>query len=303
MIWMTWQQQRLQLMLGAVLLALLTVFLLVTGLAIAGYYQTHVVPCVVVPTCTVYLFNRFQDVVDSTLVLYVLLALPLLVGVFLGAPLVAGEVEQGTYLLAWTQGITRRRWLAVKLGLLSALTLGAFGVLDGVLLWWTGPVSAGLGPYVTYDVFGLVPLAYALFALALGIAVGVLVRHQVAAMALTVATFAGVRLVVELLRSSFLPTVTDRQPYQILQVHYRDWITTPQDLIDRQGHEVSRHLCGSAIQDTFLSCMQSHVVLVSTTYHPVSQFWAFQGIESAIFLLLAAGSMALALWWVQRRVH
>jgi len=49
--------------------------------------------------------------------------------------------------------------------------------------------------------------------------------------------------------------------------------------------------------------MQSHGVLVSTTYHPTSQFWAFQGIESGIFLLLAAGSITLALWWIQHRVR
>jgi ABC-type transport system involved in multi-copper enzyme maturation permease subunit len=303
MIWMTWQQHRFQLLIGSVLLVLLTIFLLVTGLTIASYYQNSVVSCVAVPTCTVYLFNRFQDVVGNTLVLYVLFALPILVGVFIGAHLVSREVEHGTYLLAWTQGITRRRWLAAKLGMLIVLTLVAFGFLDGWMLWWTGPVSAGLGPYMMYDVFGLVPLAYALFALGLGIAVGVLVRHQTAAMAITFAIFVGIRVAVEQLRTFFLPTVTDLQPYQILQVHYRDWITKPQDFVDHQGHEVSNHICGSAIQNDFVSCMQSHGVLVSTTYHPASQFWAFQGIESAMFLLLAAASISLALWWVQHRVR
>ena len=45
----------------------------------------------------------------------VLVALPALVGAFWGAPLVARELESGTYRLAWAQSVTRTRWLAVKL--------------------------------------------------------------------------------------------------------------------------------------------------------------------------------------------
>lgn len=303
MIWMTWQQHRLQALIGGILLGLLALFLLVTGLVIASFYQANVAGCVAVPTCTAYTFAHFGDLVDNTQVLNVLLALPALVGIFIGATLVSGEVEHGTYLLAWTQGITRRRWLVVKLGLLLGLTLVAFGFLDGLMLWWSGPVSAGLGPFTTYEVFGLMPLAGALFALALGIAVGTLVRHSIAAMAITFVLFVGLRTVIAQLRTNFLPTLTDLQPYQQLQPHLRDWIVGRPELVDRLGHPVPTQLCENASVHDFVKCMQSHGVLVSTTYHPASQFWAFQGIESSIFLLLAAGSIVLALWWVRHRVR
>ena len=45
-----------------------------------------------------------------------LLLLPLLIGLFWGAPLVSREVEHGTHRLVWTQGVSRRRWAAVKFG-------------------------------------------------------------------------------------------------------------------------------------------------------------------------------------------
>src|SRR5215467_2497415 len=44
------------------------------------------------------------------------LGVPLVLGILCGAPLVAHEFETGTNQFAWTQTITRRRWLAVKAG-------------------------------------------------------------------------------------------------------------------------------------------------------------------------------------------
>ena len=44
-------------------------------------------------------------------------AAPGVLGLFWGAPLVAGELEAGTFRLAWTQSVTRTRWLAARAGL------------------------------------------------------------------------------------------------------------------------------------------------------------------------------------------
>ena len=54
---------------------------------------------------------------------------PGLIGVLLAAPFIL-ELETGTYRLAWTQSITRRRWLAGKLGLTVAAALLAALALD-----------------------------------------------------------------------------------------------------------------------------------------------------------------------------
>jgi hypothetical protein len=104
MIWMTWQQHRLQVLIGGVLLGLLTLFILVTGLLIASFYQEHVIHCMGATTCSAYAFDAFGRFIGNMQVLTVLPVLPALVGIFLGAPLVSWEVEHGTYLLAWTQG-------------------------------------------------------------------------------------------------------------------------------------------------------------------------------------------------------
>jgi ABC-type transport system involved in multi-copper enzyme maturation permease subunit len=59
-------------------------------------------------------------------------ALPALLGLTLGGPLVAGEIQQRTNRLAWTQSIARTRWLIIKIAVaavLIAAIVGAFAPL------------------------------------------------------------------------------------------------------------------------------------------------------------------------------
>jgi hypothetical protein len=59
----------------------------------------------------------------------VLQAVPALIGVFVGGPLLARELETGTSRFAWTQGCGRLRWTISKLLPLAALvTAGAIAV-------------------------------------------------------------------------------------------------------------------------------------------------------------------------------
>jgi hypothetical protein len=52
--------------------------------------------------------------------------LPGLLGVFIGAPLVAREIEDGTWRLAWSQGITRRTWMRGQItGTVAIISLSA----------------------------------------------------------------------------------------------------------------------------------------------------------------------------------
>nr|MDQ2715584.1 ABC transporter permease [Chloroflexota bacterium] len=159
MIGVTWQQHRLQALIGGIILVLLALFLLITGLAVTSYYQANVAGCVgASQTCPSYVFDAFEQYVGSLQVQNILLVLPLLVGIFIGAPLLAREVEQGTYLLAWTQGVTRQRWLASKLILLAGATLGAFLLLDLLVTWWNSSLVAAVGPFFGFDITGVVPL-------------------------------------------------------------------------------------------------------------------------------------------------
>jgi hypothetical protein len=49
---------------------------------------------------------------------------------------------------------------------------------------------------------------------------------------------------------------------------------------------------------SIVNCLTSHGFLNSITYQPASRFWAFQGIESAIFVVLSAGLIAILYWRV-----
>jgi ABC-2 family transporter protein len=139
-----------------------------------------------------------------------ILITPAIVGVFWGAPLIAREFEAGTHRLAWTQSITRTRWLAVKLALTGLAAMAVTGALSLMLAWWAGPISRAIvagGPSPSGRVFGQVrlgsfifatsgitPLGYAAFGFALGTAAGTFLRRSVPAMAITLAVFAAVQI-------------------------------------------------------------------------------------------------------------
>ena len=109
--------------------------------------------------------------------------MPAVLGMFIGAPLVAREIETGTGQFAWTQGVTRRRWLAVKVGWLLLAALAWGGAVAALVTWWSGPKNAAyLNAFSPgrFDVQGIMPAAYSLFAMALGIAAGTLIRRVAA---------------------------------------------------------------------------------------------------------------------------
>ncbi|MCX5380146.1 ABC transporter permease [Streptomyces sp. NBC_00091] len=115
--------------------------------------------------------------------------LPLLLGVFLGAPLIAADKEHGTARLVTTQSVPRSRWLLWKL--CFALVLAAVPTLILSLLysWWWHSVGP-LAPedWLNGSVFeatGPVLVATALFTTSLGIMTGALARRAVPAMTAT----------------------------------------------------------------------------------------------------------------------
>ena len=71
----------------------------------------------------------------------VLYLTPALIGTFWGAPLISRELETGTYRLAWTQSVSRTRWLAVKLGLAALASMATAGLLSLMVTWWSSPID------------------------------------------------------------------------------------------------------------------------------------------------------------------
>ena len=150
---------------------------------------------------------------------------PGLIGVFWGAPLITREIETGTFKLAWTQSVTRTRWLAVKVGLIGLTAVAAAGLLSLMLGWWARPLfiaSAKAGGNsskidrilpVLFGVNGVAPIGYAAFGFALGLAFGVLIRRTLPAMAATLAVFAAIQVAWPLLvRPHLIPALRGTVP-------------------------------------------------------------------------------------------
>jgi hypothetical protein len=142
----------------------------------------------------------------STLVIVV----PGLLGAFLGAPLVAGELESGTFRLAWTQDVSRGRWLAVRLAVTGLACMAVAGLLGWLVTWWAGPLDrVGVDQFGSFDSRDIVPAGYAAFAFALGVLLGALLRRTLPALAATLAVFTAVRIAFRLLvRPSLLAPAT-----------------------------------------------------------------------------------------------
>jgi len=324
-IWLTWRQHRAQALAILIGLGAIGVFSLVTGPRIAAAFR-ELHACLVVPGQDCGLLHESFDRRFSGLqfVIPLYMVVPLLMGVFLGAPLIAREVEQGTHRLAWTQTVTRGRWALTKIGLVGAFTVAAAALFAWIVTIWSAPLVAASGQRFGFGVFdlrGIVPIAYAVFAVALGTAIGASIRKTLPAMAVTLAAFAAVRVVVELLlRPRYLPSQTIS--YSFLQDSPRaglgDWVITSR-VFDPTGRFVSpdggihinptdlAHACpgiggGLPGKDEVGRCLSQLGVRIVDTYQPGSRFWLFQGIESAIFVALAVGLVVLSMWLIRRRI-
>lgn len=197
MIWVAWRQLRTQALVTFGLLAAFAVLVLVSGLDLRDVYRsfgdTH---CSADRVCSAPLLTGIDKPLTGLLG-PALLAIPALLGMFWGAPLVAREFETGTYRLAWTQGVTRRRWLSVRVALVGVAALIVAGLASWLVSWWFAPIDQvnmnRLDPGV-FTARGIVAIGYAGFAFALGVATGALVRRTLPAMAATLLGFIATRL-------------------------------------------------------------------------------------------------------------
>ena len=116
----------------------------------------------------------------------------------MGAPLLARELESGTYRLAWTQSVGRRRWLGTKLAVVGLTAVATTGPLSLAVSWSARSIDLTKANQFRYfDQRDIVPLGYAAFAFALGVIIGLLIRKVLPAVAVTLAAFVAARFMVE----------------------------------------------------------------------------------------------------------
>jgi hypothetical protein len=282
----------------------------------------------------------------------VLVIAPALIGIFWGAPLIARELETGTYRLSWTQSITRRRWLAVKLGVVGLVSVAVAGLLSLMVTWWSSPIDTANANRFGNAMFGLrdvTPMGYAVFAFMLGVITGVLMRRTLPAMASTLVIFVAARLA----EAAWV------RPY-LMPARRADMALTPgngiglsltpsglqvvanppnigngwaisTDIVNNSGQaptaafmksacpslangappgpagggaRISVRQSGGGPPQAFQDCVAKvaakyHEVV---TYQPAGRFWAFQGLETALFVVLSLLLAGFCFWWVRHRL-
>jgi len=323
MTWLVWRLHRAQLYIAAALLAALTVLLLVTGLQMASQYHSALAACSASHSCVNLASTLFLGSHAVGFGVIMTLGVPALFGLFWGAPLAASEFETGTGQFAWMQSVTRKRWLAVTAGwmLLAAAAWG--GAVSGLVTWWSGPDNAlQLDQFKPgrFDIMGIVPVGYALFAMALGLCAGALLRRTLPALAVTLAGFIVVRAAVTLwlrphylsaitvtykLFSPFTPTGSYWQLAQGIRFPGGGLVPAPNGAaIDGIPVGSLPQACAAAASGIRPgpSCRQALAAFHGfIAYQPASRYWAFQGIEFGIFAALAAALIAVAAVVLLRR--
>ena len=312
MTWVTWRQQRPEALIAALLFALVLALLVPTGLHIASVYDADgVAGCLGHPTgaCgeTISAFSGRWDTLVNLVAWFNLL--PALIGVLFAAPFVL-EFEHGTFRLAWTQSVTRDRWLTVRLALIAAATAAVALLLTVAMTWWRHPLdSAGSRLQDGFNFEGATPVAYALFATALVIALGVVLRRTAAAIGLSLVAFVALRVAVEgWVRPHYLAAIHARWT----GTHGPDlrgaWILSQLNgLRVGEAHGIPPAVaasCVSGFKRLDSQCLARHGIVqyASAVYQPASRFWLFQGVEAGIFLALALALGAFAVVWIRRRI-
>jgi hypothetical protein len=294
MIWVNWRQHRSAAFGCLAVLAGLAIYAIVVGTSMrTAFGHDNLAPCLAASQgadCSgaVSAFtNQFGSEVNIAF-WSVALIVPGLIGVLVGAPLIARELEYGTWRLAWSQSVPRARWLTVKLALVTGglIVLGA--AMTAVITWYRAPMDRLTGrlQHNIFDFEGLVPTAYILCAFGFAVLAGLLIRRSIPAMIAAFIPWLAIRLVIEFLfRASFLAPLTylcgakgcsgNNGGYGISAIppatgHIGDWVIGP----SASG---------------------------GWLYQPADRFWIFQSIEAGIFVALAAAALGTAIWLLHRR--
>jgi hypothetical protein len=252
MIRFTWMQFRVQGLIAIGGLIVVGIVLALTGPNLVHIYDSSILNCTAHGDCssaTTALIDKGDRV--GIVLRVVVEVVPALIGLFWGAPLVARELETGTYRLVWAQ-VTRTRWIAIKLGLLGLASIAVAGLLSFMVTWWSSPLDrVRMTPFTSFDQRGLVPVGYAAFAFVLGVTAGAVIRRTLPAMAVVLGGFAVARLAVahwirpylvsplKIVTSDTAITSTGTGSTSPGALDPRDWVLSDQT-INANGHVIGQ---------------------------------------------------------------
>jgi hypothetical protein len=259
--------------------------------------------------------QRFRDVANGTDVSLVRQAgqlLPFLAGVAIGAPLVAGEIEQGTAPLSWSLSGSRRKWLLARM--LAAVVLLVpllivLGLASDVQQAAAFPGVDAHASFYDHTSRGVAIVFWGLAALFVTIALGTFLGRTFPAV------FLG--LFVLLLARGLWEVALDATVLRPLAVLELPGVSTPGEYVVYSG---DLYLDGKPWQGDVNAWWQAHTTCTVTDTATVcssgdsnpgpqpanfvihgDQYWAVVARECAIMLLGSLCCGAIALFWVGRR--
>lgn len=259
--------------------------------------------------------SEFQQYSDAfTAVSTGLMAIPILLGVFLGAPLLAGDLENGTAKLVAAQSASRTRWLATKLGLATLVVVASTVALSAAYGWWWSPVKSEVTvmDWTSNEAFnttGPVPVALTLLSVIGGVAIGAVLRRTLMAM---VVTF-GFTVVLQLVWSHFvlslgdIITITTNKgviaensfpslPDNAYQID-ESYLTSSGDLL---GWSTCVEAQTDAARQACLD--KAGVVGWHVEYLPMSQMSGMQWFGASVLFALTAAVTVFLFFWGRKRL-
>ena len=319
----TWRQHRFALAGVAVLLGALAVYLWIAGLSLNHAYAAADA-CHPASSAACQSLDSTLDGMDNFLSNgFILQVLPAAIGAFAGAPVLAREMETGTFRYAWTQGFGRRRWALAKLVLLAVTVTAAAGAFGALLSWYYEPFvgnqTLGL-PRTTpltpalFDLRGVGFPAWTLAAFAIGALAGMLIRRVVTAIVATLVVYTALAFATAgFLRVHYLPPLLTSSNNNVPDNAWviSQWWTRdgrfafgsypPTNILNQFCSPPAAGTGKGGTAEGWGPCLIQHGFAQWTSYQPASRFWPFQWIEGGWLLALSVLLIAATIWLVSRR--
>ncbi|WP_166349491.1 ABC transporter permease subunit [Phytoactinopolyspora limicola] len=336
--WLTWRQFRIPALAAAVLLILAGGYLLSLGSDIREAYDTYQSHCDDPGDCA-RAENEFRESYKNTLLFLAagLNLIPVAIGTFWGAPLIARELETGTHRLVWNQTVTRRRWLLTKLAIIAVACVLVAGLTSAMLTWAAAPYDEVAQDRFSTLVFGarhIAPIGYAVLAFTLGAIIGLLIRRTLPAMAVTSVVVIAIQFAApnfvrpELLspeaaavpmtaetinQATNLGNITGGASIGGVQVPGAPdaWVSSTSPLRTADGQPLDKATfndCLDTPPDTGAGgrfgdaavCLGDLDLHVAIEYQPGERYWPLQGLETGLFLALSALLASFGVWYIRR---
>ncbi|MFF9481265.1 ABC transporter permease [Streptomyces sp. NPDC014733] len=301
--WLVWRRHRAALTGGIVVTVLVSAYFVYQHFAVVDFVQQYgIQPGERASTKFGDEFGRMFRAGAGLLAF-----LPALIGLFVGAPLIAGEQEHGTIRLVTTQSVSRARWIATTLALPLTVVVVCTTALSLSYRWMWLPAHtlAFNGDWLNGGPFGVTgPMlpAMSLFFTVCGIALGMLLKRMITAMVATVVfmgafSIAWDRVTSHLaeLRHSFVP-LGHEVSIAVDSINMDSWVATADGKLYGFG------TCLDSTEAATDACRAKLGITQSVTdYFSFDQMMGMQWRGSAILFALTAAILGFVAWRAHRR--